>query len=59
MQHLFKESSGATLVNAVIKANSSIPVVASAIIWQNSEDDCKNLKVKVSFLGCFLEIEVF
>lgn len=51
MQRFFKESSGATLVIATIKANSSIPVVASAIIWQNSEDNSKYLKVKIVNFG--------
>ena len=50
MQYFFRESSGATLLPAMIQANSSIPVVASAIIWQDSEDSSKYLKIKVSLL---------
>ncbi|XP_020254046.1 alpha-L-arabinofuranosidase 1-like isoform X1 [Asparagus officinalis] len=51
MQHFFKESSGATLLLATIQANSSVPVVASAIICQSSEDNNEYLQIKVVNFG--------
>ncbi|KAI7995029.1 Alpha-L-arabinofuranosidase 1 [Camellia lanceoleosa] len=44
MQHFFIESSGATLLNSTLKANSSSSLVASAIAW--SEDDKNYLRIK-------------
>ncbi|KAF5941103.1 hypothetical protein HYC85_022270 [Camellia sinensis] len=49
MQHFFIESSGATLLNSTLKANSSSSLVASAIAW--SEDDKNYLRIKVVNFG--------
>lgn len=49
-QHFFRESSGATFLPSTIQANSSIPAVASAIIWEDSEKN-KYLKIKIVNFG--------
>lgn len=51
MQHFFKESSGATYLPSTLQANSSAQVVASAIIYQNSDDGNKYLKIKAVNFG--------
>ncbi|KAM3205920.1 hypothetical protein P3L10_029330 [Capsicum annuum] len=33
MQHLFRESNGATLLNSTLQANPPNPLIASAITW--------------------------
>ncbi|RWR74831.1 Alpha-L-arabinofuranosidase 1 [Cinnamomum micranthum f. kanehirae] len=47
VQYFFKESSGATLLPATFQANSSNSLVASAITWQNSENNNYYLRIKV------------
>ncbi|XP_038975224.1 alpha-L-arabinofuranosidase 1-like [Phoenix dactylifera] len=51
MQQFFKESSGANLHPSTIQASSSNSLIASAITWQNSEDDSSCLKIKVVNFG--------
>ncbi|XP_022766566.1 alpha-L-arabinofuranosidase 1 isoform X2 [Durio zibethinus] len=51
VQHFFTESSGATLLNATLQTNSSTSLVASAITWQNSEDDQTYIRIKVVNFG--------
>ncbi|KAK2995174.1 hypothetical protein RJ640_005764, partial [Escallonia rubra] len=45
MQHFFIESNGAILLNSTLQANSSASLVASAITWQNLEDNKEYLRV--------------
>lgn len=47
MQQYFRESSGATLHNITLQTNLSASIIASAISWQNSEDNRDYLKIKV------------
>ncbi|KAF5750333.1 putative Alpha-N-arabinofuranosidase 1 precursor [Tripterygium wilfordii] len=50
VHHLFKESSGATLLNATLQSNASSSLIASAIAWQT--DDMKSyLKIKIVNFG--------
>lgn len=51
MQQFFSESSGGTLLNSTIQANSSILLIASAITWKNSEDDKNYLRIKIVNFG--------
>lgn len=51
MQHFFKESNGATLLNATLQTNSSNSLIASAITFQNSSDNKSYLRVKVVNFG--------
>ncbi|RWR74828.1 alpha-L-arabinofuranosidase 1-like protein isoform X1 [Cinnamomum micranthum f. kanehirae] len=51
VQYLFKESSGATLLPATFQANSSNSLVASAITWQNSENNNYYLRIKIVNFG--------
>ncbi|XP_073152281.1 alpha-L-arabinofuranosidase 1-like [Henckelia pumila] len=52
MQHFFKESNGgATLLNATLQAGVESFLVASAIMWTNTEDNNKYLRVKVVNYG--------
>lgn len=47
MQHFFRESNGAILVNSTLEANPSNSLIASAITWKNPEDNKNYLRVKV------------
>ncbi|XP_075473745.1 alpha-L-arabinofuranosidase 1-like [Primulina tabacum] len=47
MQHFFKESNGATLLNATLQAGVESSLIASAVMWKNTEDNNKYLRVKV------------
>ncbi|OIT36342.1 PREDICTED: alpha-L-arabinofuranosidase 1-like [Nicotiana attenuata] len=51
MQHLFKESNGATLLSSTLQANSSDSLIASAITWRNEIDDNEYLRIKVVNFG--------
>ncbi|XP_044468440.1 alpha-L-arabinofuranosidase 1-like [Mangifera indica] len=51
VQQFFVESSGATLLNATLQTNSSSSIIASAIAWQNSEDEKDYLRIKVVNFG--------
>ncbi|KAK2970840.1 hypothetical protein RJ640_016636 [Escallonia rubra] len=51
MQYFFIESNGATLLNSTLQANSSTSLIASAITWQNTEDNKDYLRVKVVNFG--------
>ncbi|KAK2652204.1 hypothetical protein Ddye_012060 [Dipteronia dyeriana] len=51
VQTYFKESSGATLLNATLQSNSSSSIIASAIAWKNSEDEKQYIKIKVVNFG--------
>ncbi|GFY82741.1 alpha-L-arabinofuranosidase 2 [Actinidia rufa] len=51
MQHFFTESSGGTLFNSTLQANSSSSLVASAISWQNLEDNKNYIRIKVVNFG--------
>lgn len=51
MQHFFKESNGATLLNSTLQANSSSSLEASAIVYQDTEDNKNYLRVKVVNFG--------
>ncbi|XP_073044256.1 alpha-L-arabinofuranosidase 1-like isoform X1 [Primulina eburnea] len=47
MQHFFKESNGATLLNATLQAGVESFLIASAVMWKNTEDNNKYLRIKV------------
>ncbi|CAN4118357.1 unnamed protein product [Withania somnifera] len=49
MQHLFKESNGATLLNSTLQASNSL--IASAITWRNETDNNEYLRIKVVNFG--------
>ncbi|CAK9170046.1 unnamed protein product [Ilex paraguariensis] len=51
MQCFFVQSNGATLLNTTLQANSSSSLIASAITWQNSEDEKNYLRIKVVNFG--------
>ncbi|XP_073150124.1 alpha-L-arabinofuranosidase 1-like [Henckelia pumila] len=51
MQHFFKESNGATLLNATLQAGVESSLIASAVMWTNTEDNIKYLRVKVVNFG--------
>ncbi|KAL6997830.1 aspartate-semialdehyde dehydrogenase-like protein [Sarracenia purpurea var. burkii] len=51
VQQFFKESSGGTLLNSTLQANSSSLLVASSIAWQNSVDNKNYLRIKVVNFG--------
>ncbi|KAL2502049.1 Alpha-L-arabinofuranosidase 1 [Forsythia ovata] len=51
MQHFFRESNGATLLNSTLQSNSSSYLIASAIIWKDSEDSKEYLRIKVVNFG--------
>lgn len=51
MQHFFKDSNGATLLNSTLVTNSSKSLISSAITWQNPADHKKYLRVKVVNFG--------
>lgn len=51
MQHFFKESNGATLVNSTLQFNSSNSIQASAIVFQDPTDKKSYLRVKVVNFG--------
>ncbi|KAL0316706.1 UNVERIFIED_CONTAM: Alpha-L-arabinofuranosidase 1 [Sesamum radiatum] len=50
MQHFFKESNGAILLNSKLQANSSSSLIASAISWKNP-DNRSYLRIKVVNFG--------
>ncbi|XP_012839571.1 PREDICTED: alpha-L-arabinofuranosidase 1-like isoform X1 [Erythranthe guttata] len=50
MQHFFKESNGATLLNATLQSNPSNSLIASAISWKDT-DNKNHLKIKVVNFG--------
>ncbi|PIN21121.1 Non-reducing end alpha-L-arabinofuranosidase [Handroanthus impetiginosus] len=51
MQHFFKESNGATLLNSKLQTNSSSSLVASAVSWKNPEDNKSYLRMKIVNFG--------
>ncbi|KAF5182580.1 Alpha-l-arabinofuranosidase [Thalictrum thalictroides] len=51
MQQFFAESSGATVLNTTLQANSLTSLVASAIIWQNSKDKNEYIQIKIVNFG--------
>lgn len=51
MQKFFGESNGATLLNSTLATNLSNSLVASAITWQNSEDNLEYLRIKAVNIG--------
>lgn len=51
VQQFFRESSGATLLNATLLTNSSSSIVASAISWEDSENAKSFLRIKVFPIG--------
>ena len=59
VQQFFRESSGATLLNATFQTAAPGSLVASAIAWQNSVDEENYLRIKVmvtafTLVVCFL-----
>ncbi|KAK4392563.1 Alpha-L-arabinofuranosidase 1 [Sesamum angolense] len=46
MQHFFKESNGAILLNSKLQANSSSSLIASAISWKNPDNNRSYLRIK-------------
>ncbi|KAL3534084.1 hypothetical protein ACH5RR_002545 [Cinchona calisaya] len=51
MQHFFRVSNGATLLNSTLQTSSSNPIVASAISWKSSVDNKNYLRIKVVNFG--------
>ena len=51
VQQFFRESSGAILQPTTIHANFSSSLVASAVLWQSSEDNSKYLQIKIVNFG--------
>ncbi|XP_027071877.1 alpha-L-arabinofuranosidase 1-like isoform X1 [Coffea arabica] len=51
MQHFFKESNGATLLNSTLQPNPSNSLIASAIQWKSTVDNKTYLRVKVVNFG--------
>nr|XP_043619691.1 alpha-L-arabinofuranosidase 1 [Erigeron canadensis] len=51
MQHFFKYSNGATLLNSTLQTNSSNSLAASAIVFQDPDDKKSYLRVKVVNFG--------
>ncbi|KAK4758873.1 hypothetical protein SAY87_020174 [Trapa incisa] len=51
MQRFFTESSGSTLLETTLQAISYNALVASAILWKNSEDDESYIRIKVVNFG--------
>ncbi|PIN05822.1 Non-reducing end alpha-L-arabinofuranosidase [Handroanthus impetiginosus] len=51
MQHLFKESNGATLLNSKLQTNSSSSLIASAVSWKNPEDNKSYFRIKIVNFG--------
>lgn len=54
VQQFFRESSGATLLNATIQTDSPASIVASAIAWEDSKNEKSYLRIKVFAIGNFL-----
>ncbi|KAH9675098.1 alpha-L-arabinofuranosidase 1 [Citrus sinensis] len=50
VQQFFRESSGATLLNATLLTNSSSSIVASAISWEDSENAKSFLRIKANMI---------
>nr|ADP88923.1 alpha-N-arabinofuranosidase [Gunnera manicata] len=51
MQQFFAASSGATVLDTNLKTNSPNSVIASAVTWQNSEDNTNHLRIKIVNFG--------
>ncbi|CAA3003564.1 alpha-L-arabinofuranosidase 1-like [Olea europaea subsp. europaea] len=51
MQHFFRESNGAILLNSTLQANPSNSLISSAISWQNAKDKKDYLRIKVVNFG--------
>ncbi|XP_057786636.1 alpha-L-arabinofuranosidase 1-like [Salvia miltiorrhiza] len=50
MQHFFRESNGATLLDSSLRSNPSSSLIASAITWKDA-DNRKHLRIKVVNFG--------
>ncbi|GER25980.1 alpha-L-arabinofuranosidase [Striga asiatica] len=51
MQHFFKESNNAILLDSSLQSSSSNPLIASAISWKNTENNKNYLRIKVVNFG--------
>ncbi|KAF6163868.1 hypothetical protein GIB67_024723 [Kingdonia uniflora] len=51
VQKFFAESSGATVLNTTLTANSTSSLIASAITWQNADDKNNYLRIKIVNFG--------
>ncbi|CAA0832883.1 Alpha-L-arabinofuranosidase 1 [Striga hermonthica] len=51
MQHFFKESNGAILLDSSLQSSPSNPLIASAIYWKNTENNKNYLRIKVVNFG--------
>ncbi|XP_022983725.1 alpha-L-arabinofuranosidase 1-like isoform X2 [Cucurbita maxima] len=51
MQRFFVGSSGATLLDTTLDANSASSLIASSIIWKNPEDEHNYLRIKIVNFG--------
>lgn len=54
MQHFFRESNGATLLNSSLRSNPSSSLIASAITWKDT-DDKTYLRIKVCYFPVYLQ----
>ncbi|XP_040999512.1 alpha-L-arabinofuranosidase 1-like [Juglans microcarpa x Juglans regia] len=51
VQHFFRESSSATLLHSTLPTNTSTSLIASAIMWENSDDSKSYLRIKIVNFG--------
>ncbi|KAL3632611.1 aspartate-semialdehyde dehydrogenase-like protein [Castilleja foliolosa] len=51
MQHFFRESNGATLLNSTLQSNPSSSLIASAITWKDTDSNKEHLRIKVVNFG--------
>ncbi|GFQ02647.1 alpha-l-arabinofuranosidase 1 [Phtheirospermum japonicum] len=51
MQHFFRESNGATLLNSTLQSNPSTSLIASAITWKDTDNNKEHLRIKVVNFG--------
>ncbi|KAL7093011.1 hypothetical protein ACP275_11G016800 [Erythranthe tilingii] len=51
MQHFFKDSNGATLLDSKLQPSSITSLIASVISWNNPEDNRSYLRIKVVNFG--------
>ncbi|KAG2689876.1 hypothetical protein I3843_09G158700 [Carya illinoinensis] len=51
VQHFFRESSSATVLHSTLQKNAYTSLIASAIMWENSDDNKSYLRLKIVNFG--------
>ncbi|KAG6642756.1 hypothetical protein CIPAW_09G163200 [Carya illinoinensis] len=51
VQHFFRESSSATVLHSTLQKNAYTSLIASAIMWENSDDNKSYLRIKIVNFG--------